>query len=308
MGHLWDVCGCCCREGRLAVWLGVSEPLLLLHTQGGLQPSSIRSAMVSSDQSRRQLPFGSRMALSEVKGVPEQRRRSFPLWCPERTNCCSILYRPPTLAHPLSFCSSYRLLPWGFHLQASLQLLPHTLRPKKTSRELLRDPHIKPVSVFLFTGHPQPPPPQQFPSPDSEMETEEEGSLWVGVCEGCVCVWWVECACSAHICCVCLDHGVYREAVVCVCVRMYVYCALTCHLRLWGADRGIASLPTCCSLGTRYHSQPGSVTASLLPHFPFLVQWCLWSLADSCCLCPMRVTKNKWKFEQERTLEPVSKL
>lgn len=51
------------------------------------------------------------------------------------------------------------------------------LRPKKTSRELLRDPHIKPVSVFLFTGHPQPPPPQQFPNPDSEMETKEEGSL-----------------------------------------------------------------------------------------------------------------------------------
>lgn len=224
MGHLWDVCGCCCREGRLAVWLGVSEPLLLLHTQGGLQPSSIRSAMVSSDQSRRQLPFGSRMALSEVKGVPEQRRRSFPLWCPERTNCCSILYRPPTLAHPLSFCSSYRLLPWGFHLQASLQLLPHTLGPKKTSRELLRDPHIKPVSVFLFTGHPQPPPPQQFPSPDSEMETEEEGSLWVGVCEGCVCVCggWSVHAVLIYVVSVLIMVYTGRLLCVCVCVCMCI--------------------------------------------------------------------------------------
>lgn len=126
MDHLWDVCGCCCREGRSAVWLGVSEPLLPPHAQGGLQPSPIRSAVVSSDQFRRQFPFGSRMALSEVKGVPEQRRRSFPLWSPERTSCCSILYRPPTLTHPLFLlllpASSMRIPPPGI----TPALTPHT--------------------------------------------------------------------------------------------------------------------------------------------------------------------------------------
>ena len=55
-----------------------------------------------------------------------------------------------------------------------------------------------------------------------------------------VCVWCVCGGCSVHavlVCCVCLDYGVYWEAVMCVCVCVCVCLCVciehvACHLWL----------------------------------------------------------------------------